>query len=90
MNTKEIAKQFFEFNDNEVARVDMIDLCRFADYVDAQAVAREREKLKALKPEWWVNPDDGSMVSQFSMIHCANTLKDKYTVPLYALDEVTK
>jgi len=43
MNIKEIAKQMFEFNGNEVARVDMIDLCRFADYVDAQAVARERE-----------------------------------------------
>lgn len=43
MNIKEIAKQMFEFNDNEVARVDMIDICRFADYVDAQAVARERE-----------------------------------------------
>jgi hypothetical protein len=54
---------------------------------NALAAARE---LKALEPEWWVNPDDGSMVSQFSMTHCADTLKDKYTIPLYALDEVTK
>jgi hypothetical protein len=43
MNIKELAKQMFEFNDNEVAKVDMIDICRFADCVDAQAVARERE-----------------------------------------------
>jgi hypothetical protein len=54
MNTKEIAKQFFEFNDNEVARVDMIDLCRFADYVDAQAVAKEREGIaKMFEAKIW-------------------------------------
>jgi hypothetical protein len=54
---------------------------------EALTAARE---LRELKPEWWVNPDDGSMVSQYSMTHCADTLKDKYTIPLYALDEVTK
>ena len=45
---KEIAKQMFEFNDNEVAKVDMIDICRFADYVDSQAIAREREDCAVL------------------------------------------
>lgn len=33
MNIKELAKQLFEFNDNEVARVDLIDLYRFAELV---------------------------------------------------------
>ena len=45
---KEIAKQMFEFNDNEVAKVDMIDICRFADYVDSQAIARELEDCAVL------------------------------------------
>jgi hypothetical protein len=52
---KEIAKQMFEFNDNEVARVDMVDICRFADYVDAQAAARERETCAALCDDWFAS-----------------------------------
>ena len=54
MSIEKIAKQMFEFNDNEVAKVDMIDICRFADYVDAQAVAREREAIaKMFEAKIW-------------------------------------
>ena len=43
MNVKELAKQMFEFNDNEVARVDMIDICRFANVIaDAEREACAR------------------------------------------------
>jgi hypothetical protein len=43
MNIKELAMQMFEFNDNEVARVDLIDLHKFADFIrtdEARACAK--------------------------------------------------
>jgi len=43
MNIKEIAGQMFEFNENEVARVDLIDLHKFADLIrtdEARACAK--------------------------------------------------